>query len=122
MNLGERIKQLRLEKNYYQVEIANFLHVTIGTISNYENGVHNPDVETLCKLAEYFEVSVDYLLGRTDFRKPIDALSQPLVKDYMAVDILNTTLGLTPENRAALVSYLDYLNAKNGQEIGKKQA
>ena len=64
MELGKTLRELRMEKNILQKELAVYLQVSMGTISNYENDVHSPDPETLCKLADFFDVSLDYMLGR----------------------------------------------------------
>ena len=61
-NFGEILMQLRQEKHLSQAELGNVIFVSGGTISNYEKGVHYPDVEKLVALAEYFGVSIDYLL------------------------------------------------------------
>lgn len=62
---AERLAELRTFSGIYQKELAGYLNVSIGTVSNYEKGIHQPDLETLCKLADYYGVSTDYLLGRT---------------------------------------------------------
>ena len=67
-NFGEILMQLRQEKHLSQAELGNVIFVSGGTISNYEKGVHYPDVEKLVALAEYFGVSIDYLLGRSRSR------------------------------------------------------
>ena len=61
--------QLRKEKKITQKEIAYFLKTTQTTYARYENGMRQPDIETLCKLADYFNVSVDYLLGNARNKK-----------------------------------------------------
>ncbi len=71
--LGERLLLLRENKEIYQKEVAAYLKVSIGTISNYEKGVHDPDLKTLCKLADFYDVSTDYLLGRTPIPDPAPA-------------------------------------------------
>ena len=58
------MKELRQDKRLSQKQLAEIIFVTIGTISNYENGHHYPDVEKLILLADYFDVTTDYLLGR----------------------------------------------------------
>lgn len=63
---GERLKQLRKEKNLTQTELGNKINVTKVSISGYESGNRSPDTDTLQRLADFFEVSTDYLLGRTD--------------------------------------------------------
>lgn len=65
-----RLKFLRNERNESLEKIANYLNVTIQTISNYENEKRDMTPDTLIKLANYFNVSVDYLLGKTDIRNP----------------------------------------------------
>lgn len=60
----EQLKILRKQKGLYQKDVANFLGVDRTTYVKYENGVSEPDNDTLVKLAELFNVSVDYLLGR----------------------------------------------------------
>lgn len=61
--LNERIKELRLANNLTQVELANDLNVTKQCVSNWENNNIQPSVDMLIKLAKYFSVSCDYLLG-----------------------------------------------------------
>lgn len=60
----EQLKILRKQKGLYQKDVATFLGVDRTTYVKYENGVSEPDNDTLVKLAELFNVSVDYLLGR----------------------------------------------------------
>lgn len=64
--LGNRLKKLRLQKKLTQEELAEKLGITRGTYAHYEINKRQPDYETLQKLADFFNVSVDYLLGRTD--------------------------------------------------------
>lgn len=66
----ERLKQLRLEKGFYQPELAKELNIAKQTVSNWENGNRVPDAETLIKIANYFNCSVDYLLGNSDIKNP----------------------------------------------------
>lgn len=61
-----RLKELRKESNKTQKELADYLNIKQNTYSQYENGQRQVPIEVLLRLADYFEVSVDYLLGRTD--------------------------------------------------------
>lgn len=61
-----RLKQLRKERRISQVKLAMDLNMNQNSISRYENGEREADYETLIAFADYFGVSVDYLLGRTD--------------------------------------------------------
>ncbi|MGM9619126.1 MAG: helix-turn-helix domain-containing protein [Oscillospiraceae bacterium] len=66
----ETIRNLRIDGGYTQKQIAEYLNVKQNTYSQYEIGVLNYPVEVLMKLADFYGVSVDYLLGRTDEKKP----------------------------------------------------
>jgi len=63
---AERLKALRIEKNLKQDEVANALNVTKTQISDMERGKRTTTMEKLTTLADYFNVSTDYLLGRSD--------------------------------------------------------
>ena len=63
-----RIKELRNEKKQTLKQMAEAFGTSNQVISRYELGQAEPDFETLIKIADYFNVSVDYLLGRTDKR------------------------------------------------------
>lgn len=66
---SERLKKLRMEKGITQKELADRLHISRSTIAGYESLGKEPDGEKLCALADFFGVSVDYLLGGTDSRE-----------------------------------------------------
>ena len=61
-----RLKKLRKERNISQLKLALDLNMNQNSISRYENGEREADYETLIKFADYFGVSLDYLLGRTE--------------------------------------------------------
>ncbi|RAL26734.1 helix-turn-helix domain-containing protein [Thermoflavimicrobium daqui] len=79
----ERLIKLRKENKLSQYELANKLGFTRGQISNYELGSREPDLKTLHKIADFFQVTLDYLTGRvdnltsaeTDLRKAINEVS-----------------------------------------------
>lgn len=58
------LKQLRKSRNLSQEDVAKVLNTTVSTISRYETGEREPNLESLCMLADFFNVSLDYLLGR----------------------------------------------------------
>ncbi|MGG0665529.1 helix-turn-helix transcriptional regulator [Viridibacillus arvi] len=66
--LGPRLKALRNEKNLTQKELADKINVSNVSISGYESGNRTPDTETLQVIADFFETSTDYLLGRSDLK------------------------------------------------------
>ncbi len=78
---GKRIRELRNEKGLTLKELGNFLNLGESTMSMYENGKRNPDYNTLIKLADFFGVTIDFLLGRTDARTAPDKISHALEDD-----------------------------------------
>lgn len=76
--VGNILKQLRLSRDLNQTEMAKELELSRERYNQYENERRAPDYETLKKIAEYFQVSTDYLLGRTDDPTPVRNLDQDL--------------------------------------------
>lgn len=113
MDIGQILTRLRAEKGIYQKELALYLNVSIGTISNYEKGVHAPDLNTLCKLADYFGVTTDYLLERTKYRYQPETLSQEIGPNFTLEDMVNTTAALSPTDAEAMLDYLDLLKKRD---------
>ena len=60
------MKELRKKRRISQVKLSIDLNISQNTISRYENSIREPDFSTLILIADYFDVSIDYLLGRTD--------------------------------------------------------
>ena len=84
--LSSRLKHLRKMNNFTQEEIAKRLGMARTTYSGYESGARDPDPETLKKIADYYGVSVDYLLGRDDSRQ-YGAFFKALKEKYPGVNI-----------------------------------
>lgn len=97
-----RLKQLRLDIGKTQEELAKILDLPRVTYANYESGRREPDNNTLSKLADYFKVSVDYLLGRTNLKN--------YSEDILAFD---STEGLTQEDLDLVHQMIENLRKKN---------
>lgn len=115
MEVGEILAKLRKERNLGQKELAAFLSLSTGTISNYENGVHSPDLNTLCKLAEYFGVTTDYLLNRTNYRYDPKKMSQRLSRDYTLSDVVDVVLSCSESSVDHLMEYALFLRTRQEQ-------
>lgn len=61
--IKDKIKQLRIEKNLSQKELAKTIGLSEKTISHYESGYSEPSLEIIIKLVDYFGISTDYLIG-----------------------------------------------------------
>lgn len=71
MDVHTRIRNLREKNNISREEFAKKIDVSYAALSKYETGKRQPDYETLQKIADYFDVSTDYLLGRAENKKSI---------------------------------------------------
>ena len=72
----QKLKNMRKQSGKTQEDMSKYLDVARNTYSRYETGEREPDFETLIKLADYFDVSIDYLLGRTDNSTLIDKITK----------------------------------------------
>lgn len=66
--MGNKLKNLRLDSNLTQKQVAERIGLAISAVSSYESGARYPSYEVLLKLAKMFHVSTDYLLGITEIR------------------------------------------------------
>lgn len=101
-HLGELIAELRQDRGLTQKELGDILCVSSGTISNYENGVHLPDVDKVIALANYFHVTTDYLLGRTSSNLPVELLQQAITNEKTLGDVMASFAKLPAKRQAAL--------------------
>lgn len=85
---GDRLKKLRLEKGLTQIELGKQFNISHATINRYEKGVHQPDPEFINKLSEFFGVSTDYLLGRSDVQKNELPLGAYTVDKFVKIPVL----------------------------------
>lgn len=65
-SFASRLKELRISQNLTMESLAKDLNTTRATISNFENEQRKPSLDMIIKIADYFQVSIDYLVGRTD--------------------------------------------------------
>ena len=99
--LGEKLKSLRISKNISQKEVAEAIEVSVGMISKYECGLKNPSVDTLGKLADFYDVSLDYLKGNEN---QMDELELEFPEGIQV--LRRATKELTPEARAKMIKLM----------------
>lgn len=67
----QRIQDLRIDSALSQKKIGEILHISQRSYSHYETGSRNIPIEMLIRLADYYDTTIDYLVGRTDNKEPI---------------------------------------------------
>lgn len=107
MAIADKLVLLRKRKRIYQKELAAYLKISIGAVSNYEKGVHEPDLKTLCNLADFYGVSTDYLLERNNIPLPMDTKVSKRTEDLGEMFLELTRLsGTSLENIRQLGMFL----------------
>lgn len=104
--LSETLKELRAQKNITQDDMANLLNVKRQTYSAYERGVSFPDVIALVKMADFFGVTTDYLLG---CKKNISADS-PLSDEIKS--LIDSYSDLNKDELKKVTEYIEFLKTK----------
>ncbi|WP_223254231.1 helix-turn-helix domain-containing protein [Halobacillus halophilus] len=130
MSVGNLITKLRKKRNLTQEGLAERVGISRASLSHYEKDRREPDYETLRKLADFFEVSTDYLLGRSKAAKKtgneeydsIEEINRLLDKyeiDEMSFFDIDKWKSMSPEQIRELESYFQYLVQKS-KEMDKK--
>ncbi len=142
-SLGQRLKLLRGEQGLTQQQLAQRLGLSRGIIGNYEIDAREPDYRTLALFADYFGVSLDFLLGRTQVRYSL-AVQQQLEGYQRIVQLLNRQPkalldalerllehgelvkrlnGLSPQSRQDLLRYTELLQLRDTTTLpGQRRA
>ncbi|AUM96817.1 TPA: helix-turn-helix transcriptional regulator [Clostridium botulinum] len=109
--IKDRLKYERLRKDLNQTEMAKLLNVSKQTVSNWENGNRIPDTLTLSKLADFFNCSVDYILGRSENRNGIISKANINGSNYeFELDKNIFPNGITREQ---MINYIKELEERN---------
>lgn len=105
MEFHERLKNIRLDRGIKQNNVAESIGIKNNTLSSYENGKRQPDLETLKKLASFYQVTVDYLLGN-------DELNENNHESLFFFD----KEGLTEQELADIKEHIEYVKWKSQQK------
>lgn len=106
----KRLRALRKEKGLTQTDLGNLLGITVSAYGNYELGQREPSIEMLIKLADYFGVSVDYLIGHDsttdqEFKikkaAPITDADSKFIESYLNAD--DETKNIVQKSSAAII-------------------
>ena len=122
---GERLRMLRKEKGMTGQELGKVFNVTKTAVSNWENGNRFPDENILKKISDYFNVSIDYLLGRTDIRNPYNSKNTTHPEgenlDKFRSDFLKKLDDLSEESKKELEKYIQLLKIKDQVDKSKDE-
>jgi len=126
--LGNNIKSLREQCSLTQIEFAKILNISNTTLSQYEAGNRVPSDEIKIKIADFFDISVDFLLGRTKDYSAYSEVQEKSnssykVKEYSdKINILTTDINnLRPESKKELEKYIQLLKLKDTMDKSKAE-
>lgn len=110
--MWEILRDMREDRDMTQRDVAEKLGVSTQQYSQYENGVNEIPLHRFAKLIEIFDVSADYLLGRTQRPENKSFRNVQVTKDCSCAALLNAVLSLSEEDREAAVEYVRLLRLK----------
>lgn len=106
----EILAELRKDRGLSQKALAKAFHVSGSTISSYETGVHSPDINQIIQFADFFDVTTDYLLGRSHCDMSPTVLTKHFVDDTLVQDILMMMDVLPDEHKRAIALLVNEVN------------
>lgn len=113
MPFSENLKKLREKNKLTQEQLAEKLMISKTTVSHYEKSLHNPSLETIIKLAELFDVSIDYLLGRTSVYITFSSLQKPYASELSIDDFITMLSSLDKQHQSDLLAQMEYIRFHN---------
>lgn len=114
-----RLKKLRESKGLTQLEFGKLFNASQNTVSNWENGNRRIDNDRLVSFAAYFDVSTDYLLGRSDVAEP--AKNQPIADgDELDRELIDLMRDLSPEDFQRVKDFVAGLKAARGGSSSRR--
>lgn len=121
MRTPDIIRKLREEEKLTKGYIAKRLGIVQQTYSNYERGNTEVPLGHLSKLADYYGVSIDYMMGRTSFRKPATELNEEYSRNKTTGAVLSEMLRLEADSREDLLDYMEFLQMKEAWRRTKQE-
>jgi transcriptional regulator with XRE-family HTH domain len=109
---GDRLRELRIERNLTQEQLAKIFNTGKASISHYESNRRIPDVNMTAKYASFFNVTVDYMIGKSDIRNPYQSedISKQKPKAYHDLDKSD----LPEEALKQIDDYIEFIKQKYG--------
>ena len=109
-----RMKLLREQHNLSQTDLAKILNISRQSYNFYENEKRDPDTTMLIRIADFFNVSLDYLLGRTNNPSPLTQEKTPSYQE----EVIQELEDITPEMASEVRQFISYLKHKEESAAG----
>ena len=106
-DFAQRLRDLRKENNISQKKLSNYLNFGYTAIANYESGRNQPSLDTVKKIAQYFGVTVDYLIGASDYPRSAKDITEK------EAELLEVFRKINDEERDALLKIVNLMFREN---------
>ena len=119
--MENRIAELRKQHNLSQSKFSKIFNVAQNTISQWEQGKRDIDLSTLVRIAEYFDVTIDYLLCRSDSTR-VSTTDTAINEETLPTDFLLELKDADSDTIREIWQYLQFLNLKKGNVLDEETA
>lgn len=116
-----RLRALRNDRSWTQADLASKINVSPKTIGAWERGTREPPIETITKLSDIFDVSADYLLGKTTQKNTISTTETDDILTMYKIDTRGLTEDEIDDMREELEEYNDFMTKRLQEKIAKKK-
>lgn len=118
MSIGLKITELRKKKNLTQDELAKKIGISRAALSHYEKDRREPDYDTLKKMADFFEVTTDYLLDRETENDKIDYYKNKIATEFPDIDLMFKDMeSLTVKEMQEVYEYIKFKKNQKRDDI-----
>ena len=114
---SSRLTKLRTQTGLSQKQLAGNLKISLGSMSNYENGIYLPPLEKATAMAFELHTSLDYLTGLTDVNLDPDFLTKPISKKITFAHLIKLLCSLEQKDMEEILKYADYLKYKKKRSV-----
>lgn len=113
MNFSYTLKTLREQKHVTQKQLAAHLNISRATISGYESKSHQPDFDTLERIADYFEVSLDFLISGQPRRGIDENIQTKILESALEQEIKSSLPQLSLASKKEVLKYIQLLQLRD---------
>lgn len=118
-SVNEIIRGIREDRDLKQSDIALILGIAQQYYSKYETGEYDLPIRHLIKLSEYYDVTTDYLLGKTSYKGNLSRLAEPLVDAISCGDLISSIMCLNTNEKKSVIEYIQLMKIKHELDKNK---
>lgn len=114
--IGTYLSELRKSRKLTQEEFAEIMHMNKSTIAHYEQGLVCPNVNTLMKIADFFNVNIEYILGRSSYKESLSTLNNCFYNEMSYLDVAKFLKTYNKHDKALIYDIIQLINYKEAEK------